>query len=249
MIDDPLNLFMNLVKKIILKSRIETRFLLEQKWGIKKPIDPHSIPKYVLKKYLPSNPTIIDCGAHVGADSVELSKIFPKSIIHSFEPVPVLFNSLVRNTRKRTNIACHRIALSNQNGVAEMHLSSGASDASSSLLQPASHTKDHPDVLFESKIVVTTETIDDWAEKNNISVVDFLWLDMQGMEFKTLSASKKILSTVKAIHCEVSLRESYKEALVYSQFRQWLESNNFVVVMEAIPDGSDMGNVLFARSL
>ena len=121
---------MNLLRKIWLKAKIEFNFYMIHKWGLKKLPSGLEVPKYELKKYLPKDPVIIDCGAHVGSDSVELSRIFPHAQIHSFEPVPHLYQKLKWNTRKRPNITCYPYALSNSNGVATMYVSSGGSDAS-----------------------------------------------------------------------------------------------------------------------
>lgn len=70
---------------------------------------------------------------------------------------------------------------------------------------------------------------------------------MQGFEMNMLKASKNILNTVKLIHTEVSTRETYKGVALYQEFRTFLENRGFVVLLEAIPEGWDMGNVLFIR--
>jgi FkbM family methyltransferase len=238
---------MNLLQKIKLKIEIEKKFLTEQKWAISKPSDPYSIPKNSLKKYLPSDPIIIDCGAHVGADSIELARIFPRSSVFSFEPVPEIFHQLKKNTRKFKNISCYQLALSDATGSATMHVSSGRSDASSSLLQPTGHKEDHPDVFFEKNIHVNTITLDDWAQKNNIQKIDFLWLDMQGFEFQMLNASSKIFPHIKAIHMEVSLREAYSQSMLYPDLKKWMNERGFDVITEAVPEGTDMGNALFVK--
>jgi len=237
---------MNLIKKVLLKSKIELDFLLAQKYGITKLPGGLELPKYKLKQYLPKDPVIVDCGAHIGSDSVELSRIFQKGQIHSFEPVPDLYERLKRNTRRRSNISCYQLALSDKNGEAEMFVSSGSSDASSSLLAPTGHMNQHPEVKFSDTVSVETITIDSWAEKNKVDRVDFLWLDMQGFEMQMLSASTKILPTVKAIHTEVNTKELYKNSVLYADFRKWLESKGFVVKAE-LPNSVEMCNVLFVR--
>jgi 2-O-methyltransferase len=238
---------MNLIQKIYLKLKIESTFLLEQKLGWRKPKDQINIPKYLLKKYLTDNAVIIDCGAHIGADSVELARVFLNCKVHSFEPIPSIYNNLVHLTRKYINIECHPIALSNQNGVAKFYVSSGESDASSSLLKPTGHIENHKEVLFDEEIQVPTITLDDWAIKNNVTKVDFLWLDMQGFELQMLKASTTILNTVKAIHTEVSIKNSYESAVLYPEYKKWLEGKGFKAIIEAIPSGTDMGNVFFGR--
>lgn len=238
---------MTVFEKIWLRLKIEFKFLLEQKWGIKRPTDPHAIRKSILKKYLSINPVIIDCGAHGGSDSVELARIFPNGKIHSIEAVPIIYNNLIRNTKKYLNISCYHLALSDENGTAKIFISSGSSDASSSLLQPTGHLIDHPDVYFSSTLNVKAKTLDTWATENGIERVDFLWLDMQGFELKMLQASKIILPTVKAIYTEVSTKDTYEGVVLYSDLRKWLENMGFCVICEAIPDGTDMGNVLFVK--
>lgn len=238
---------MNLLKKILLKLKIEGRFFLEQEWGIKKPTDSFAISKSILKKYLPVDPIIIDCGAHVGSDSIELARIFPKGRVYAIEPVPQIFHHLKNNTRRIKNIVCQKIALGDSNGDSEMYVSSGASNASSSLLKPTGHLVNHPNVNFNEKITVETRTLDYWCELNDIANLDFLWLDMQGYELNMLQASPKMLKTVKLIYTEVSLTDTYLNAPLYHNIKEWLNHAGFDVVLEIIPEKSDMGNVLFLR--
>jgi len=238
---------MKQLKKIFHILRSEFDFLLQHKWGISKPGDVFAISKAEFKKYLPVNPVIIDCGAHIGTDSIQLARVFPKSKVHSFEPVPSVFDVLKKNAVKFPNIQCHQLALSNQNGTAKMFVSSGGSDASSSLLEPGEHLNDHPNVHFDNSISVQTITLDQWAADNGIEKVDLLWLDMQGFEYNMLRASEKILPQVKAIFTEVSTKESYREVMQYSGYKSWLEQIGFRAVKELIPKGADMGNVLFVR--
>jgi len=236
---------MKYINKLYLKLRIEVKFLLEQKWAIISPTDPTSISKKKLKKYLPSNPVIIDCGAHVGADSIEFARILPNSKIYCFEPIPSIFYNLKKATRKYSNISCFQLALGSENCEVDFYVSSGNSDASSSLLPPSGHLSSHPDVFFNEKIKVNSQTLDSWADQNNISKIDFLWLDMQGFELNMLKASVKMLNQVSIIHTEVSLSDTYEGAPLYAELREWLLQNGFIVRIEAIPKGSDMGNVFF----
>lgn len=238
---------MGILEKIVRKINIEKKFFLEQKTGWRKPEQPDTIPKYLLKKFLPANPVIIDCGAHVGADAIELARIFPDATIHCFEPVPEIFAGLQHNTRKYDNIKNYNIALSSFNGTSKMYVSSGSSDASSSLNKPKDHLADHPTVYFDNVIEVKTCTLDTWAAEHNIPGIYFLWLDMQGHEYEMLNASPNMLSTVNLIHTEVSTKEAYEKALLYTSFKAWLGVKGFQTAIEAVPAGSDMGNVLFTR--
>ena len=232
-------------EKVILKLTIEFRFL-KKRWD-RRIVRSETINKNYIRQFLPSNPVIIDAGAHVGGDSIEMCRLYKGATVHAFEPVPGIYQFLKHNTRKFKRIHCHTIALSNQNGQQQMHVSSGASDGSSSLLAPKEHLTDHPDVFFDQTITVTTQTLDAWATTQHLDHVDLLWLDMQGFELEVLKASHTILPTVKAVHMEVSTRATYEGVPLYDEVKQWMQSQGFKVEVEAIPQGWDMGNVLFVR--
>ena len=232
----------NFIKKIkIVSSRI-----LFENFAIPK-VKKERISKAVFKKYLPNKAVIVDCGSHDGADSVELAKLFKMATIHSFEPVDALYARLLKNTSPYKNILCYKIALADKCGIMDFYISEGGSDGSSSLLEPKDHLIDYPDTFFEKKITVNTLTLDAWAEQHQIDKIDLLWLDMQGFELNMLKASPKVLSTVKMIHTEVSTKETYKGVSLYSEYKGYLESKGFKVLIEALPENADMGNILFLR--
>ncbi|MCL5126318.1 MAG: FkbM family methyltransferase [Deltaproteobacteria bacterium] len=205
------------------------------------------ISKKEMEHFLPQAPIIVEAGAHIGLDTIEISHQWPKATIHAFEPMPEIFEKLKNNTANLSNVILHPCALSSITGSAKFYVSSGISDGSSSLLAPKRHLVDHPDVLFTREVDVPTITLDNWAKKNHIPRVDFLWLDTQGTEPLILKASPIILSTVQLIYTEVSLVETYNGVVKYPEFREWLESQGFEVVKEALP-WLDGGNVLFRQN-
>ncbi len=233
--------------KILKKIDYHLRRILFEKYALPK-VRNENISKATFKKYLPANPVIIDCGAHDGADTVELAKLY-KGQIHAFEPVENIFERLKKRTADYSSITCYKVALSDKNGTQNFFVSEGQSDGSSSLLEPKDHLRDHPDTFFEKQIQVDALTLDSWAEINNIKNVDLLWLDMQGFELNMLKASTIILPTVKVIHTEVSITETYKGVTTYEEYESYLKAIGFEVLIKAIPKHWDMGNVLFVRNL
>lgn len=200
----------------------------------------------IIRSRLSDTPIIVEAGAHDGSDTARLSGFFPRGQIHAFEPVPQLYIALTNQTRQLPNVIPYELALRSTSGSATLHLSEGRSDGSSSLLKPKRHLDVHPDVTFERTLQVNCLSLDDWANSNNIKRVDFAWLDLQGMEYDVLRASSKVFPTIQAIYSEVSLLEMYEGCPLYPEYRSWLESVGFQVVMEDLP-WSDMGNVLFIR--
>lgn len=46
---------------------------------------------------------------------------------------------------------------------------------------------------------------------------------------------------------EVSTKNTYDGVTLYPETKLWMENNGFYLDKEAIPEGWDMGNVLFVR--
>jgi len=205
------------------------------------------IPLEFIGQFLPDNPIILEAGAHIGTDTLKMATYWPHSIIHAFEPVPAVLKELEGRIASFTNVYCYPLALSNTSGETTLFVSNGESNGSSSLLPPKEHLIIHPSVSFDEKILVKTITIDDWARISNIQKVDFLWLDLQGVELKVLKSGTELLKSVKVIYTEVSLVENYEGGELYSDLREWLEFKGFRVVREELP-WVDMGNVLFVRN-
>jgi FkbM family methyltransferase len=190
---------------------------------------------------------IIEAGAHSGSDSVRLSKAFPRAIIHSFECHPKMYDKLEQSAAKRRNIKTYRNALGSENGRVPFNLSSGGSDASSSLLRPDQHLTVHPQIKFEETVLVDSITIDRWLEVNSDVRLDFAWLDLQGAEQAVLSASPKALTQLRAIYTEVSFKQMYVGAPLFKEYRQFLEAAGFSLELED-RRWEDMGNALFVKS-
>lgn len=210
------------------------------------------ISKEFIATFLPSNPIIVEAGAYDGNDTLLMAKLWPDSQIHAFEPIPDIYLRLynnVKKNKKRSQITCHPYALGNSTGKAKMFVSyvSAEQFASSSLLAPKEHLKAYPYVSFPKTLEVQVFTLDEWARQNNISHVDFLWLDMQGSELDMLKASTEILPTVRVIYTEVSHKEMYKGIALYEQVKEWLETRGFVAILRDSDNPAQMNNVLFVR--
>lgn len=204
------------------------------------------IDKQDLLKYLPNNPVILDAGAHNGRTTLELVQIFPESTVYAFEPVPVLFKQLQSNAKSCSNIKCYQLALGEKEGTAVFHVSQGRGDGSSSLLKPKDHLNQFPDVKFNRNIFVNVNTLDNWAQREGVDRIDFLWLDMQGAEYAMMKASPQIMSTVKAIYTEFSLTELYENCPLYPEYKKWLESLGFEEVYKELIHET-FGDALFVR--
>lgn len=199
-----------------------------------------------VKSYVGPRPIIIEAGAHNGSDTTRMANFFDNPLIFAFEPMPDQYELLCKKAKSYINIFTEQVALAAEEKPYLFHISAGSSDASSSLLRPKDHLSIHPDVKFENVIEVSGINIDQWCNKNSLKHIDFMWLDMQGGEYSALSASPHMLSQTKALYTEVSLIETYEGVVLYPEYKSFLESFGFRVVLEHL-NWTDMGNVLFLR--
>jgi 2-O-methyltransferase len=185
---------------------------------------------FKVKKYLPGIPNIVEAGAHMGYDTYGLARIWPNATVYAFEPVPNLYNALCERTRYLKNVKTYNLALGNENGNLEMHISGGGSTASSSILKPAGHLEDFPSVTFENKINVPVMRLSDWASAENVSTIDLLWLDMQGFEVYALQGLGELLGNVKVIYTELCRKELYSGMFTQEAYIEYLDKSGFELV-------------------
>lgn len=209
-----------------------------------------------VKPYLPKNPVILEAGAFDGSETIKMKTVWPESKIYTFEPVTELYEKLKYNTRNLKNVHCFKLALSDKDGMATFYLSEnsnfpGVVSMSSSLLKPKEHLNHAPEVLFKNKIAVQTITLNKWSRLNNVTKIDFLWLDMQGYELNALKATpKNLLDTVRAIVTEVEFTEAYKGQYLYKDVKKWLEEKGFVLIGKNFDEknrGHWFGDAIFVK--
>lgn len=210
----------------------------------------------LLPKYLGANPVIVEAGAFNGSDTLRLKKLFPKAVIYAFEPVPSLYEWLERKTKDISGIHTYPYALSNISGSTLMWIAHKRSNPdipsqASSLRVPLERLNDEV-MQFSYTIEVLTITLDDWADKYAIKKVDFLWLDIQGMELAVMQAAPCMMKNVLAALVEVSFKEGYKGEPLKKEVCAWMQSQGFdIVACDFDPKketaNAFFGNILFAK--
>ena len=194
---------------------------------------------------LPKDSMVIEAGTCDGGDTCWFSNYFNNGRIYGFEPIPNLYAKTINAIGSATNVEIYQKALSATTGVQKIHVSNrfGCDWGSSSLLKPKDHLVVHKEITFDEIITIETINLDDWFKTKQIDI-GLMWLDMQGSEPTVLMNAPMALSKTKYLYTEVSLIETYENVILYPQYKDFLQSNNFEVVFEDLP-WSDMGNVLF----
>lgn len=202
------------------------------------------IPFRHISRLLPNNPIVVDAGAHIGVDSEYFAKRFPEGLIFSVEPVSELFQALKKRMECYKNSILVQVGLAEFTGVATINLSSGDSDASSSILFPKDHLVQHPEVIFNKREQIDVQTLDEFMDYHNIQRIDLLWLDLQGLEPAILRQSQSALKKIRLLHTEVSFTETYNGVELFPEFDYYLKSHNFKL-LKLNKDFKDMGNALY----
>jgi FkbM family methyltransferase len=143
---------------------------------------------------------LFDVGAHVGEWTRAAAEAFPRSQIHSFEPLPETFERLEKASRSHANVRLNRLALADHAGALEMRYPPGATELASCIAgftEKFQHLETRPGTIEAT-------TGDHYCREHGIDRVDFLKLDVEGYEHKVLRGFETFLreGRVKVIQFE-----------------------------------------------
>lgn len=141
----------------------------------------------LIKDRFKSNTVFIDVGANIGYYSIWASKFISSGKIYSFEPSEINFKRL------NENITCNNLAsqiVSIQKAVAA---SSGVISMTAGL-DTLNHIVNN-DTKDENANIAKVDCIslDDFSQKENISFIDYLKIDVEGFEFYVLVGAERLL--------------------------------------------------------
>ena len=103
---------------------------------------------------------------------------------------------------------------------------------SSSILDFGTHEKHHPQVKMFEKRKMKTSRLETIIEINNINMknINFINLDIQGVELRALKSMEKYLQNIDYIYTEVNIEEVYKECDQMNNLTSYLKKFNFKLV-------------------
>jgi FkbM family methyltransferase len=144
-----------------------------------------------------SDPTILDCGSHIGLSVAWFKQCFPQARIIAFEPDPENFRLL------QTNVAINgfegvellNLAVSSQRGTARLF---GDFAVAAPMASAHSLRKEWGTQRSEQWILVNTVPLADYIT----GPIDYLKLDIEGMETEVVRSIKQHLHLIRAIGLE-----------------------------------------------
>ena len=200
--------------------------------------------------YLSGSPVILEAGAFDGTDTVRFAERWPGATIYTFEPVPELFADVERRTSHLAQVRRYPMALSDRTGPATFHIVGNPDDESSpgrdfSSLLPLNDIFARQ-LAITRTITVQAITIADWAHSEGVDRIDFMWLDMQGMELPALKAASPVLATTRAIHMGVHREEFFAGCALHDEIVSSMRSAGFRPAIDHVT--LKFGNILFVRN-
>lgn len=203
----------------------------------------------LIAQFIPDSPVVFEAGGHYGEDTVRLANMWPEGTIVTFEPNPAAFEKLQDTISELTNVHAYLLAAGDKAGVLPFYVCYGSSgdnpifEGASSLLEPSNWMKaNYQGPVIEVECVL----LDDWCEAQGIDHIDFMWLDMEGMEQQTLSSSPKILDTVKVIYTETNFLSFRKGMTQFDELHRFLEDSGFCLLSHWYAEGFQ-GNAIFIK--
>ena len=207
----------------------------------------------IIDKFADKSKDALDVGVYRGVYSYKLSQNFKN--IHSFEPNPLLFPYLEKNLKKIiSNVILYNMALSNDNGVAELKLplrsKSIFKDNIEELFQLGAATM-HPKNKIENykRVPIKIKKLDDIKIENKIGLIK---IDVEGHEknviqggLETIKNNKPILLVeIEERHTKTPVIEIIKfiNAIGYKTFISKEES---LIDIEKIKDYNNENNFFF----
>lgn len=157
-------------------------------------------------------PLIIDAGAHVGLAAARFRELFPRAMIHCFEPFPESFERLKTSVGQRAPIELHKVALAAADGQAEFSVNRNS--ATNSLLasdQDAARYWRSDAPKTTNTLTVPTQALEEFARERKIDAIDILKMDVQGGEYEVLKGAAELLSrqAIGLIYMELITAPTY----------------------------------------
>jgi FkbM family methyltransferase len=158
----------------------------------------------VVAGLLPKNPVVIQAGYY--PDSLQkMFHLWPAGRFHIFEPNPEHFQQLKKMQHYYPNAEIFPLALAEMSGLAPFYVGTSLTNSRiGSLLPSKEEWKWHYTDTW--KIMVECRNLQEWARAQGIQTVDFIWLDMGGMELAVLKTIPHLIE-----HAKVVLLETYEK--------------------------------------
>jgi FkbM family methyltransferase len=183
---------------------------------------------------------------HIGAHECEELNSYVNNGVPADKIDWVDANPAIVNRMKARGIHVHNAAISDVEAELPFYITNNGQ--SSSLLEFGTHEKSYPWCKVVGKIIVKTQTLSNFIEKNQIHIQErnFWTLDIQGVELSALKSAGSYIDHADVIFTEVNIQEVYKGGCLLSEIDDYLKTKGLIRIDTSMT-GEGWGDALYVR--
>ncbi|HPQ08427.1 MAG TPA: FkbM family methyltransferase [Bacteroidia bacterium] len=170
---------------------------------------------------------VMDIGANIGSTSLFIAqKIGSTGKVFSFEPDKYNFIQLSKNIslNKFKNIEIFNYGLGNIKGEFKLYISTTDNRGGNRIIADTNYNN-------KEYSIIHVERLDDFVEKNNISKIDLIKIDVEGYEYNVLIGAEKVIRKNKPVlFIELDDNNLKQQGHSASLLISFLEKNNYRIV-------------------
>jgi FkbM family methyltransferase len=185
--------------------------------------DPHWWRGEILRRY--GVTLVLDVGANVGQYAVGLRRHGYRGRILSFEPVFEAYEALALKAVDDQDWECTRLALSDEDGTADITVA-GSSDFSSLLAFENASPSGVPGAVPVARESVRTARLDSLSPLEAADVA-MLKLDVQGFEPRVLAGGPEMLPRIALLECELVFEHGYEDQPTFREMVDLIDELGF----------------------
>jgi FkbM family methyltransferase len=188
----------------------------------------------------------VDVGAHLGQFTLDAALRNPRLLVFAFEPNWALARQIMG---RAANFIVLPMAISDTNGSADFFINS--CDGSSSLVEMEESGKAHwgdLDLKVKSRVAVPTMRLDTFMELSDLSTIDYLKVDAEGVDLKVIQSAGKRLRDIRTIKLEVDVAPDrlYQGAPSRDEVVEFMSRSGFVLVDSESQNEDRQQNLTFS---
>lgn len=197
---------------------------------LKIPYNRYGIPNEILS-WLPlqGEISVIDIGASEGNFFHRIAQLYQIKEAILIEPLPKRVLELKEKYSAKPNYQIIDVAIESSRGEKVFYVSQEF-DYVSSLLLLEDEEINNLQIKRPISIKIKTDTLDNIYRQSGLKTVDFIKIDVQGVEHLVLEYGRETLENTKLVFIEVSYRPLYKGSSTFFDIYSFFIASNFRLV-------------------